>query len=172
MPLLLPRHSRFLISEFRRQNTRLKREDGKPEDAAVLAGDILNEGVGPELAVEAVSLGAPVAEAAKQCPPLESFDVVKAHLSQYGASVRAWRASLSISSRANPDQLESEIARVKGEGWYRLWLEFVILLERAQTAASTDPTKAKPLTLDALRVLVKDTRPFEGEPRACDLYYL
>jgi ATPase family associated with various cellular activities (AAA) len=68
----------------------------------------------------------------------------------------------------NP-QLQHRRAEITEKGWYPAWLRFVIDLSTATSVAPTDASKA---IIDALRELATFKNPFEGSPRACDLYRL
>ncbi|MDX8123113.1 ATP-binding protein [Janthinobacterium sp. GMG2] len=83
--------------------------------------------------------------------------------------VRRWVAQVRLLSFSSSGSawLASQAGRLRGAGWYRCWLRYVIALAQAETLA----TNSLPYDIDgAFSELIKDTRPFEGTPRACDLY--
>ena len=60
-----------------------------------------------------------------------------------------------------------ERERITGDGWYRCWLRFVLALAAADAARREGRHERLD---DAFAELVRDTRPFAGKPRPCDLY--
>jgi hypothetical protein len=150
---------------------RLKSRSGEP-GAAQVAEEIVGKSNDLEMIAEAVKLGASASEALSRCPSLGSFNLNTAHYPDDETTIRRWRACLTVSAMAHSDELDPEIQRVRGQGWFRLWLEFAVRLARAQALALNTSTDAKSQALAALRMLCQDTRPFVGSPRACDLYPL
>ena len=87
-----------------------------------------------------------------------------------GSGVRNWVASvrlLATDRHAWPAIAERERERTAGEGWYRCWLGFVLNLA---SAAAGPPDGVTARLEEAFAELSRDTRPFAGQPRACDLY--
>ena len=82
--------------------------------------------------------------------------------------VGRWLDLCSIAARRDPISLDFAGGLVTGEGWDRCWLRFVIALVRAE-ASSGDQSR---LTLVALDHLSEDLRPFVGDPRSVDLYFI
>lgn len=80
-----------------------------------------------------------------------------------------WIASIRLVAVSKPEILSTEKNRLIGEGWYRCWLRFVIALAEVE-AAKIKEEKKVPSIVDAFKLLLFDTRPFYGKPRACDLY--
>ena len=77
-----------------------------------------------------------------------------------------WLDQCAIAARRGPEVLDLVEGMLTGEGWYRCWLRFVLGLVRAETS----PDGQAQRSLEALRCLTGDLRPFTGKPRACDLY--
>lgn len=83
--------------------------------------------------------------------------------------IAAWLDACVLAAHRDPIGLAAAEALIVGDGWYRCWLRFVIMLFRADAATSAD---RRSLALEALHILTDDLRPFAGDPRACDLYSL
>jgi hypothetical protein len=83
--------------------------------------------------------------------------------------IAAWLDACSIAAHRDPLGLGAAEAVIAGEGWFPCWLRFVLGLSRADAAAPVDRGR---LALEALQLLTGDLRPFAGDPRACDLYFL
>ncbi len=82
------------------------------------------------------------------------------------ASVRRWVATVYLRG-GDAIVTQAERARIKGPGWYRCWLLFVVGLGEALAAKSR---RARVNAIAAFRDLAGDVRPFAGSPRPCDLY--
>jgi hypothetical protein len=80
----------------------------------------------------------------------------------------AWLDACSLAAYLDDQGTRAAEVLIVGEGWYRCWLRFVLVLSRAE--AAHDDREA--LAIQALRLLTEDLRPFAGDPRACDLYSL
>ncbi|MHB1787513.1 MAG: ATP-binding protein [Acidimicrobiales bacterium] len=80
--------------------------------------------------------------------------------------VPRWLDLCAIAAHRDPTIFPIVEGMLGGEGWYRCWLRFVMALVRAE-AAESDRAQ---LSVDALRHLTNDLRPFAGSPRPCDLY--
>jgi len=80
-------------------------------------------------------------------------------------NVNLWVSELRI--LAHSDQLEeilnTELERIKGAGWYRCWLKFTINIFLAEAGEKYN-------IKDIFNILVEESHPFIGKPRACDLY--
>lgn len=74
-----------------------------------------------------------------------------------------WLQLVSTALRAGQD-LSSVDGQLVGAGWYRCWLRFCVELERCRVDNRS--------VVSAFMLLENDVRPFEGTPRACDLYDL
>jgi hypothetical protein len=86
-----------------------------------------------------------------------------------GSSIPNWLDACSLAALRDPLGLSAAEALITGEGWFPCWLKFAIGLARADSAAQVDRGR---LALEALQRLTEDVRPFAGEPRSCDLYFL
>jgi hypothetical protein len=78
-----------------------------------------------------------------------------------------WMDKIAAAARVDPLGLNTAEALIDGPGWYRCWLRFCIALARAETVPTANRDAA---VEDAIALLTADVRPFEGSPRACDLY--
>lgn len=85
------------------------------------------------------------------------------------APIYKWLDACAIAAQRDPFGLATAEGLLAGEGWFRCWLRFVVGLCRAETKPSPERS---PASVDALRLLEQDLRPFVGKPRACDLYRL
>lgn len=85
------------------------------------------------------------------------------------ANVRQWLACVAIAARLRRDDLlQAARAQVNGEGWYREWLRFGITI--AELEAKPGAADVADQAMAAFHELARDTSPFRGVPRACDLY--
>ena len=84
-----------------------------------------------------------------------------------GNDIRKWVHSIRVITHINSSDpiLNKELERIKGSGWYRCWLKFVIEIFRAETSLSYN-------ICSIFNILLEQTHPFSGSPRACDLYYI
>lgn len=150
-------------------------------DSALAAGDgdsaighatsALRHATTAEEAVWCIERGAPATLALAHAKPLSTFDLGLQgdHHILSAPAVREWLAAVRLHARsASPSTCFGEQRqRAEGAGWYRCWLRFVLATAEAESAASDN----KPYDISAaFTELVGDTRPFEGAPRACDLY--
>jgi hypothetical protein len=114
--------------------------NGKPGEGAEHATRAVQNSPAPGVTVEALLLGANREEAAKRCPPLESFGVSnEKHFDPHATALRAWVDGVRLASAADPSTLSSLESKIPGEGWYSNWLLFVIELARAEELSATDP---------------------------------
>jgi hypothetical protein len=141
-------------------------------EAAVVAGDVerartlATEAAKFHLsAVEVMRLhacGVSTSELVAQLPDERS--VADAVLAQKHSAdtdaVATLRAAVLVWHEAGVD-LAALRKRFAGSGWYRRWLRFVVDSATAETSGDV---------LAALEEVARDTAPFVGEPRACDLY--
>jgi hypothetical protein len=130
--------------------------------------EILNS---PELSVECMWYGVFSKAPDFYALPLLTLDLgFDKHIDDKIADeIRQWVASIRLVAVSQPEILNAERNRLKGEGWYRCWLRFVIALAEVE-AAKLKGEKKVPSIVDAFKLLLVDTRPFVGNPRACDLY--
>lgn len=84
-------------------------------------------------------------------------------------TVLEWLDCIELAAHVDAQGLAPAEELLAGPGWYRCWLRFALAFAR-----SWSQTRAKDESpvLGALRRLEEDLRPFEGRPRACDLYSL
>jgi len=147
-------------------------EEGRAAEAAEVATEVVKESPSAALAVECLTLGADRTEVAKRCPRLDGAGA-SPHEERYhpeAADVRLWVDGVKIAAATDPVKLVVVEGNIRGEGWYKNWLRFVISLSRAEEQAVSDAAGAETAILDAFRNLASDTAPFKGKPRACDLY--
>ena len=150
-------------------------------DLATEAGDVslatarataaLVYATSPEEAVWCAERGVSAEYAVDHARPLVSLDIAVAGERRIvnAPSVRKWVASVRLLSRceSTANAIADERERLRGDGWYRCWLRFVLAAAQAESAA----TQGAPYDIKAVfSELVFDTRPFAGSPRACDLY--
>ncbi|OCZ70595.1 ATP-binding protein [Acinetobacter pittii] len=80
-------------------------------------------------------------------------------------NLKLWVATIRI--LAHSDQLDKvlnrELRRIRGTGWYRCWLKFVINVFCAEKAEDYN-------IKEVFNILLEESHPFVGKPRACDLY--
>ena len=126
----------------------------------------------PQLAVSCMLHGAPVelARCAAIDPSTLAIAVGPDDYLENGSGVRNWVASLRL--LATDSSSWSAVAarerdRIAGDGWYRCWLRFILGLVTADAGRRNG--RAERLD-DAFAELTRDTHPFVGKPRACDLY--
>jgi len=81
-----------------------------------------------------------------------------------------WVASVGTVAHIAKEDLDGVVQQIKFEGWYGLWLHYVIALSQIEVEAKSDPGSAACDIIAAFQELAKDISPFEGDPRACDLY--
>ena len=81
--------------------------------------------------------------------------------------VSVWVYSIRIIAHLNPldSILDLELDRIRGVGWYRCWLKFVVELFKAEASSKYD-------ICSIFNILLEEVHPFLGKPRACDLYYV
>jgi hypothetical protein len=126
----------------------------------------------PVAAIEALRLGAHPKRLARFITKLNEIDIaVAGRHSVQTEPIESWISGVRIAAYLRPALLEAECIRIRGAGWYRDWLAFVITLAEIERRATKDPEDAADDALRALRALAKDVHPFKGTPRACDIYY-
>lgn len=80
-------------------------------------------------------------------------------------NLKLWVASIRV--LAHSDQLykvlNRELRRIRGIGWYRCWLKFAINVFCAEKAEDYN-------IKEVFNILLEESHPFVGKPRACDLY--
>lgn len=146
--------------------------EGRMDEAAIAATEAVRKSSSTALAVECLALGADRTEAAKRCPSLDRAGA-GLHEERYhpeATDVRLWVDGVKIAAVTDPTKLVAVEGNIRGEGWYKNWLRFVISLSRAEEQTASDAAGAEAAILNAFRNLASDTHPFKGKPRAMDLY--
>jgi hypothetical protein len=129
--------------------------------------------IAPDLATRAqvVKLGASPSSAIPFPPPATyALDDIYAH--RYQSNLADWMAALAISARTPEISIATEQQRMRGVGWYRYWLQYIVAITEAEALFDRDRVAGKSAALKAFDLLIEDTRRFMGSPRACDLYPL
>lgn len=123
-------------------------------------------------AIEALRLGADPKLLTRWTKNLDKYQIgVEERGIGEGEALPQWVLSIRIAAYVQPELLDVEEIRTRGEGWYRHWLAFVIELARIERRAVESPTIAADEVVGAFRALASDVHPFKGSPRACDLYF-
>ena len=137
---------------------------GNAERAAEEALAALDEGIPDAWLAECIALGADPG-----CNVVTREQIVSATRAVVDESapnnpeiVARWVSLVKSAALVQPALLRSVEAELLGEGWYRDWLRFVVGLARVQSGGGE--------ALPHLVELGRDTDPFKGTPRACDLY--
>jgi hypothetical protein len=126
----------------------------------------------PARAIEALKLGAVPARLAHHAGRLENYQIgVGGRGLTEAEPLERWISGVRIAAFVEPRVFAAERIRIRGAGWYRYWLAFVITLAEIERRAIRRPDEAADDIVDALRKLTIDTHPFRGEPRACDLFH-
>lgn len=74
--------------------------------------------------------------------------------------------------KSHKDEIYTFIDEIKEKNWFYNWLIFVIKSNEILINSSSQDTDAiEKEVVSIYSWLVKDTNPFKGEPRVCDLYY-
>lgn len=125
----------------------------------------------PSHAIEALLMGAEPSALERFTEELEGIDIgIGGRGIHESGPLERWVVGVRIAAVVNVGLIEAERFRIRGEGWYRLWLEFVIDLANAERLGWSEPEVAAIQVMSGLRRLASDVNPFSGEPRACDLY--
>lgn len=125
----------------------------------------------PEERLLCLRLGASIEVCTQHLGDPQQTDFGVGHLDE-GQSIRRWVALVRLHACLGPESrtvILTEKDRIKGEGWYRCWLTYVIKLAEADALGSDGASYD---IVSAFEELKRDTRPFVGKPRACDLYSL
>ena len=81
---------------------------------------------------------------------------------------KTWYYLLPLVAAIKTDALKLIKNEIRPDGWYRAWLIFLIDLALAERIPT--PKEREKVILVALERLSQFREPFEGKPRACDLY--
>ncbi|MCI4621419.1 hypothetical protein AT960_11115 [Priestia megaterium] len=85
--------------------------------------------------------------------------------------ISKWVKSIRLcAAKQDEITLNAELNRVRGEGWYKKWLEFIIKTAEIEFHESYDEYEKERGLLDAFYILENIASPFQGKPRACDLH--
>jgi hypothetical protein len=123
-------------------------------------------------AIEALRLGADPKLLSHWTNNLDKYEIgVGGRGIGEGESLPQWVLAIRIAAYVQPKLLAAEEIRIRGVGWYRNWLAFVIELARMERRAANAPADAANGVVKAFRALASDVHPFEGSPRAMDLYF-
>lgn len=138
--------------------------EGNAERAANAAQAALDEGIPDEWLAECIALGA---DPERNAPTHEQIasatrSVLDEGAPHYPNRMARWISLVKSAALVEPAVLRSVDAELRGEGWYRDWLRFVVELARVRAEGGN--------ALPHLIELSRDTDPFKGTPRACDLY--
>lgn len=87
--------------------------------------------------------------------------------------LQRWLSLIRLGHDLDPRLGMRCLGPLNGEGFYRAWLRYVVAtigLRSDVKAGITTPAEASATVKVALAELVKESSPFTGTPRACDLY--
>ena len=141
---------------------------GDQAGAATQAKALLS--ITSNLSTSALAIKAGADASTLSTPPLpSSYEFGNLHMGETNVRLANWAASLTIALRRG-ESVASERERAQGDGWYRYWLQYVIAIAEAEALSQQDRKAGKLAALAAFDLLIEDTRPFVGDPRACDLY--
>ncbi|KYZ68275.1 AAA family ATPase [Bacillus sp. GZT] len=94
---------------------------------------------------------------------------IDSHISE-PREIDRWIKSIRVHARANKNILNAELDRVRGEGWYKKWLRFIIKMTEIEIREFDNIDEKETAVLNAFRLMENEHSPFLGKPRACDLY--
>jgi len=160
------------LAELEAALARSYAEEGKSQEASDAATAAVGHSSDPELARECMEFGAEKGVLLDFCTRLSTLTKQIAHVSYIGAEVpvEEWVACVHIAARVDEDSVVPVAESLTQEGWYHAWLRFVTDLARAEAKARSEGTAAEAEVVSALECLAREQDPFEGDPRACDLY--
>lgn len=121
----------------------------------------------PRLLLECLQLGAPMKIVRGRLPALDLSSLSLGKHSPERDDVEAWYFQVRIAAAANPGEIQALLTQTAGQGWYLCWIRYVLMMACAEQAIATGSPRD---LLRAFSELVRDTAPFAGNPRACDLY--
>jgi hypothetical protein len=135
---------------------------GRDKDAEGAAQLALEGGLPPTHIRPLLDCGIAASLLVEACP--EPMSLVEAVLRERGPDADAVGAFFSalMTAAAAGSALTEVRAAIAGEGFYRAWLRYCCDVAEANVGQGD--------VLSALDELARDTRPFVGTPRACDLY--
>lgn len=154
----------ILLTEALRHAKRMNDEAGASTHAKALLS------IASNLSTSALAIKAGADASTISTPPsVSSYTFGNLRMGEADVRLADWAASLTIALRRG-ESIASERQRARGDGWYRYWLQYVVAIAEAEALSQRDHNAAKLAALAAFDLLIEDTRPFVGEPRACDLY--
>lgn len=147
---------------------------GELKSAKAAADEAVKLSESIEVIADAFSLGADPNLVLGKLPDLSLIDIAVDGRRYIGDDNRIedWIHGVKIAADIAPDLIEKEKLRFEVNNFYRAWLRFVINLSEVEAEAKNNINAAENRICEALEELASDTRPFAGEPRACDLYYI
>ncbi|MHC4543181.1 MAG: ATP-binding protein [Planctomycetota bacterium] len=147
-------------------------ELGNSKKATELATQATQWSQSPSLVFECLKLGASEDEASLKCPDLDDLTERITSVEYVGEDtpVSAWVSGVGIAATTNPEILGNIKKKVGGIGWYRGWLCFVLNISLAEVEYRREGATVEKRIVSALQELAGFDNPFEGSPRACDLY--
>lgn len=154
---------------------RVLHQQGERDTAIKLTALMLNETTISEEFCEIMLLGANIEilrEHLTKNPNLEKQLTTTPPDGRDAKNAEKWVASVGLLAQIAPKKLEDILQQISYEGWYGLWLRYIVAFSKAQCLSSENADKASLEILNAFRDLASDTYPFRGSPRACDLYPL
>jgi len=95
---------------------------------------------------------------------------IGSHISESN-DVSEWIKSIRLcAAKQDKNTLDTELNRVRGEGWYKKWLQFIIKSAKIEFNKSHDECEKERALIDAFHIMEDIASPFQGKPRACDLH--
>ncbi len=85
-------------------------------------------------------------------------------------NIKRWLLVIQIVAFNNPELFNKIKEIIKGDGWYRSWLIFNLNIAISVAKKVKDNLDIEDEIRDHIIELAKDINPFEGKPRACDLF--
>ncbi|HID1394499.1 TPA: hypothetical protein ACXDX0_002276 [Staphylococcus aureus] len=111
-----------------------------------------------------------ILEDAKVENPSEIDLFLNGHISR-AENIYKWILAIRIhAAKKNNEIIDSELDRVLGSGWYRKWLVFNIKMAQIEFYDFKSDLERENEVLKSFKSLLNIISPFEGKPRACDLY--
>ena len=150
-------------------------DQGALSASAEVVSTLIRRDIPVDVAYELLQIGCDVEPLKQRYLNNETQEICLNTVSPDGRDARAaeqWVYSIGIIAYIAREYLESIAQQIKFEGWYGLWLHYVIALSRIEVEGKSDASTAAFNIISAFQELASDTHPFKGNPRACDLYPL
>ena len=162
---------------FEVEYARTLREQGDLVAAATVASTVLTRDLPLDTAYELLLLGGDIEPFKQRYIHSDTLDIHLKTSPPDGRDAHAaeqWVASIGIIAHIAPERLTDIAQRIHFDGWYGLWLHYIIALARVQgeVQRNSGANAAAIALISAFQNLASDTYPFRGTPRACDLYPL